>query len=371
MKIVAVTRIRNDEDIVEAFVQHHAGMLDHHIFLDNGSDANTLKILSEMKDDGYRLSVYRTDATIFAEAVQNTFLLHRATELDADWVIFLDCDEFIDERFLGTSLRMHLAGLPLNVLCVPMTVRNYLPTAGDNEAEPIVPLRLRHRDPRPVDLPKVIARGTLGRLGATVERGNHAVSLNGDSVPMRNDPRLILAHYPSRSGWQLLAKALVGRMKVLAAGDAETKLGTSSHYTGMLEFLRRHPEVLMRDHGYLSGRWSGDWLPRDLTCDPLTYLGGPLRSTPRLDPAQRAAQSLMSYLADLMRDQGRMSEQTPAGYAAGAARSAAVLEPAKQAMTAILTFLEALAREHGRMVDQVPPARVYAQARAATFQPLM
>jgi len=35
MKLIAVTRIRNDDDIVESFVQHHARIVDQHIFLDN------------------------------------------------------------------------------------------------------------------------------------------------------------------------------------------------------------------------------------------------------------------------------------------------------------------------------------------------
>ena len=328
MKLVAVTRIRNDEDIVESFVQHHARIVDQHIFLDNASDQNTVDILSEMKDDGYRITAFRSETPVFAEALQNTFLLHRAAEQGADWVIFLDCDEFVDERYLGTSLRDHLAAVPDSLLCVAAELRNYLPTEHDDEAERIVPRRVQHRDPRPVDMHKVMVRGTLGRLSTVVERGNHSVTLNGQPVPMRTDPRLILAHYPARTGWQMLAKAIIGRLKVLAAGTAEEQRGTSVHYAGLLNFVRNHPDALMQDRGYLSGRWSGDWLPASLVVDPLTYQGGDLRATPTLDPAKCAVQSLLLYM-------------------------------------------EELAREHGHMIDELPAARDYARTRATSFEPLL
>ncbi len=328
MKLIAVTRIRNDDDIVESFVQHHSRIVDQHIFLDNGSFGNTVDILTQMKDDGYRISAFRSATPVFAETLQNTFLLHRAAELGADWVMFLDCDEFVDERYLGTSLRAHLAAVPQTALCVPATLRNYLPTDHDDEAEPVVPRRIRRRDPKPVDLPKVIVRGALGRLSAVVERGNHAVTLDGRPVPMRADPRLILAHYPARTGWQMLAKAVVGRLKVTAAGASEAQRGTSTHYTALVEFLRNHPAALMQDHGYLSGRWSGDWLPEDLIDDPLAYHGGDLRSTPSLDPMKQAVQSLLVYV-------------------------------------------EELAREHGDMIDTLPAARDFARSRATAFEPLL
>ena len=327
MKLIAVTRIRNDDDIVESFVQHHARIVDQHIFLDNASYGNTIGILTTMKDDGYRISAYRSSTPMFAEATQNTFLLHRASDLGADWVIFLDCDEFVDERYLGTSLRAHLAAVPENALCASATLRNYLPTANDNEAEPIVPLRIRHRDPTPVDLPKVMVRGSLGRQSAIVERGNHSVTLNGQPAPTHDDPRLILAHFPARTGWQMLAKAIVGKLKVVAAGESEEQRGTSVHYAALVEFLRNNPAPLMQDHGYLAGRWSGDWLPGDLVEDPFIYRGGKLRVTPPLDPMKQAVQSLLVYV-------------------------------------------EELAREHGRMIVTLPSARDFARSRATAFEPL-
>jgi len=184
-----------------------------------------------------------------------------------------------------------------------------------------VPKRVRHRDPTPVGLPKVMLRGTLAGRGSMVERGNHGVTLDGRPVPMRADPRVTLAHYPARTGWQMLVKALVGRLKVLAAGTEEEARDTSAHYTGLLAFLRANPRALMRDEGYMTGAWSGDWLPPGLVDDPLDYRGGDLRATPTLDPAGRAVQSLLSYLEDLAREHGRMIAAVPAAAAFARSRS--------------------------------------------------
>jgi hypothetical protein len=100
---------------------------------------------------------------------------------------------------------------------------------------------------------KILVRGRLAALGATVERGNHAVTVGGTTIPAVQAAELRLAHFPMRSGWQMLAKAFVGRLKVLAAGAAESERGSSSHYTEMLGNLRTHPEWLLSDGEFLAG----------------------------------------------------------------------------------------------------------------------
>lgn len=59
-----------------------------------------------------------------------------------------------------------------------------------------------------------------------------------------------------RSGWQMLAKALVGRLKVLASGQEEERNNTAEHYTGLLTNLRDHPEWLLDDAKFLDARRS-------------------------------------------------------------------------------------------------------------------
>ena len=48
MRLVAVTKILDEADIVEAFARHTANYVSHHIFLDNGSVDGTVEILKAL-----------------------------------------------------------------------------------------------------------------------------------------------------------------------------------------------------------------------------------------------------------------------------------------------------------------------------------
>src|ERR1700743_614604 len=99
MTLIGITKVLNEDDIVEAFIRHHATMVDHHLILDNGSTDETLSILKALKDEGLNLSVFQNRCTFFNEAAYNTELFkHARNVLGADWAIFLDTDEFIDTR---------------------------------------------------------------------------------------------------------------------------------------------------------------------------------------------------------------------------------------------------------------------------------
>ena len=223
MKLVAVTRILNEDDIVEAFLRHHATMVDHHVFLDNGSTDRTLGILRSLTTEGLKLTVLQNGAPFYAEVSYNTSLFKHARGIfSADWVLFLDADEFVDTRDVSDSLRHQLGALPGDVRCLAVPSVNYLDLPNDNSAELIVPLRMRSRErtpPHPVA--KMFVRGRLADLGATIEAGQHNVVLNGEFIAPFSDHRLTLAHYYRRSAWQIISKSVLGHLKVVAAGKQE------------------------------------------------------------------------------------------------------------------------------------------------------
>ena len=49
MRLTAVTRVLNEEDIIEPFIRHHAAFVEAHILLDNGSGDRTLEILAALR----------------------------------------------------------------------------------------------------------------------------------------------------------------------------------------------------------------------------------------------------------------------------------------------------------------------------------
>jgi len=49
MKLVAISRVKNELDIIEAFVRHHAPHFDKLIVLDDGSSDGTYQILHQLQ----------------------------------------------------------------------------------------------------------------------------------------------------------------------------------------------------------------------------------------------------------------------------------------------------------------------------------
>lgn len=305
--LVAVTRVRNDDDIVEAFVRHHAGLVDRHLLLDDGSSDATPSILAALKHEGMRLSVFRDECPWFDEPTRNTFLLRQAASVGADWVLFLDCDEFVDAAALAAPLSRVLEDVPGDVAAVSAELVAYHPTAADPAGEPIVPLRIRHRAPAASGVRKVFVRGRAARVGVTVSAGNHGLELDGRTVEVLAHPALLLAHYPMRTGWQMLAKATVGRLKVLASGPAEVARGSSSHYIELADHLIRRPDWVT-DPRFLEGRLAARDVAVGLVEAPLRYLGGALRHTTAADPRLAALQSVLAYAESLARSHGALRE---------------------------------------------------------------
>jgi hypothetical protein len=305
--LVAVTRIRNEDDIVEAFARHHAELIDHHVFLDNASTDRTVEILKALRRDGLPITIYSNTAAAYAETSQNTLLLRRAVAMGADWVLHLDCDEFIDTRRLGKSLRDFLATMPAQAPCAHATMVNYHPTAEDNQAELVVPSRQIWRDAELGTVHKVFVRAHAVARGAIVGPGNHESIHEGNPLPAIRDPRLVLAHYYMRSGWQILAKAVIGRMKVLAAGKDAVQQNFNAHYLHIFENLRDHPGWLLHDGAFLQAKRPVGSYDPPLTNDPISYVGGRLLYT---HENLKAVQSLISYAEALAQRHGCLADAT-------------------------------------------------------------
>ena len=105
--------------------------------------------------------------------------------------------------------------------------------------EPNVLRRLCRRGRQPIGVPKVLVRGSIGAGRVTVSAGNHTIRIDGQPHVSPPQDAFVLAHYPSRSPYHWAAKAAVGWLKVLAAGDAAR--GTALHYAEAFARLKRDP----------------------------------------------------------------------------------------------------------------------------------
>jgi hypothetical protein len=132
VKIVMTLLVRNEEDILDAHLSfHRAAGVDLVLAIDNDSDDSTPEILASYARHGF-VEVTRESGDL-KQAEWATKLARRAaTELDADWVINADADEFYWPR--GGTLKDVFAAVPARYGGVRGMLRNFAPRPDGGES---------------------------------------------------------------------------------------------------------------------------------------------------------------------------------------------------------------------------------------------
>ena len=96
MKFTILSIVKNEADIIEAFVRHNLQFADEIFVLDNGSDDNTFLILQKLREEGLPLHLSQNVALGHQQQQLSASLLANAqAQSDADIFMLLDADEFI------------------------------------------------------------------------------------------------------------------------------------------------------------------------------------------------------------------------------------------------------------------------------------
>jgi hypothetical protein len=278
MKLVAISRVRNEADIIEAFVRHHAAHFDKLIVLDDGSSDGTLPMLHALQAAGLPLVVLQEESIAYDQRRYMTRLLHLAVEkFGADWVAPLDADEFIEPQN-GMTLAEVLAGREPDSLA--MAWDNFLwRPENDRDPEPNPVRRLRLRFPPASGHSKVLVSAKLVHDGISIAQGNHFLRRDGKKLPVMPLDAVRLCHYPIRSVAQYAGKIAVGYLKYAAWPEWDGQLG--SHYiapyrallTGGVAALEQRMNTDSRAYSAPGERVQEEDEARDR---PLDYRGGPL-----------------------------------------------------------------------------------------------
>jgi len=281
MRVIAVSHVASEEDIIEAFVRHTAKFCDMMIILDHGSADATPEILRRLKEEGYPLHLLRDPAPGYIEIDHLERLLKLAAhDFAADWIIGLDADEFIggatDRSFLPPPVDEETP-------CLKVQMRSHYPAPGDRTDVPNPVERITHRPEKEPAVFKTFVPGWLARKeGALWTGGKHRLMLDGREAPWRGIPGVWLGHFSLRSASQYAIKLAY---KQLQRKRHVARRGSDAGYYEI------HYRVL-RDEGFaafaesfpgMSITWSLE-SKGNLVCDPTPYLGTPLRYlSPRLD----------------------------------------------------------------------------------------
>jgi hypothetical protein len=174
-RLVMALKVRDEGDVLEANLRfHHALGVAHFVVTDNGSTDETPEILRRFADAGLAtvISEPGTDYRIQGAGWLTQMARLAATELDADWVIHTDADEF----WLPAegSLQETLAAIPdrYGVVVAPRVEFVGRPDGPGTFAE-----RLTVREARSRLQPKVAHRAFPNVV--SLDRGAHDVALEG------------------------------------------------------------------------------------------------------------------------------------------------------------------------------------------------
>lgn len=305
--VVAISCVRDEQDMIEAFVRHTLAVADRLLLLDNGSTDATPDILDRLIAEGLPLEV-RPDPSLGCwQWRRMTGLMREAAgRMGAAWVLPLDADELLVARGGRSGLRTFLARAP-GPVHVPMI--SYVATSMDDAAERHPARRIRHRLRTEARWCKALVPARIAGLAdAFLAQGNHFVEIGGAPCPGEEvlEDQLHLAHFPARTPEQLGAKVATHRLQYLAMTARGE--GWGSHYDhpyGALKgdwasFEAMAPEVMARNVAV-----PGDDGRLALIDAPAPYLGGPLRYTP---PPGCGAHAVLSRLLSY-------AEQLAAGHA--------------------------------------------------------
>jgi hypothetical protein len=327
MKLVAIGMVKNEIDVVEAFVRHNLAFVDQFVLLDNGSTDGTLDVLRALARETGRVEVVE-DPTPGKRQVQFTNRLlreHALARHAADWVLPLDGDEFVVVPPGGALVPAGAAAdRPVNLFW-----RTYVPHPADDPAERNPAVRLRHRLARePWPWQKVLVpRGLAERAGAALGPGNHTLKVDDwPAEAVAGDAWL--AHLPLRSPGHAVAKVAVNVLQYASAHDRDAGVGW--HYREAYDLLCRDPAAFRARYAELVTHYAqpAGAAPADAgtVADPLPYRGGPLRHTPALDDGDRGWLAVLRHAEALARRQAALAACLGADGLAAVDRVAAVLE---------------------------------------------
>jgi hypothetical protein len=300
-RIVAITVVRNEIDIIESFVRHTATMVDEHLIVDHCSHDGTGEILKSLRAEGIPLTLLSNDDPAYNQPVVTNVLMRKAfDEHGADWVLPLDGDEFIQPPE-GADLHESLTDPPKHRGCLTYAFRTYHPHPADDHRELNAARRIGHHFVSETgEYHKILVHRSVAKHEELhIRPGNHHLNIGDFLIPPVVLPSFELAHFPVRSLGQYIRKITMGELGKDAFGKKRKGLGTQK--TAPFEQLKHNAEHFFR-HALTPDR--------ELALGPVDYRGGELRYTAPEDEIADTIQGVLTMAHDIAIQLGQLRDKT-------------------------------------------------------------
>jgi hypothetical protein len=270
MKVACISIMRNEADILESFVRYHLQIADQMIIISHRSADGSREILNNLKQEGLNIEVQEETSLEFQQGPSMTRIMKRAVDTyGADWIVPLDADEFIAAPKQG-SVRTILEQLPHDKI-TKVSYWSYVPMPSDNPQEPNVLKRIQHhrtsenKQHEKIIIPRFMAMKKHGFIAA----GNHGFVKRRfgkqKEFPSLHTDQLVLAHYPVRSERQIMSKAFVSWLAILANPNKEPTEGY--HWKLLYDRFISNDRIKSEDLANLAFNYVLSKHPKEVTPD--------------------------------------------------------------------------------------------------------
>lgn len=240
MKIVSFTMVNNESEIIESFIRYNYNFLDEMYIIDNGCTDNTIKILRNLINDGYRIIIYDESLEAYNQfRLDNKYLNKIIEESNPDLIIPLDADEFIISDHKDP--RKEMEKLSLDRIYY-VNWQWYVMTEKDDPKETFIPRRLKYCLKRTVwnysdgtPVTKVILPARYFKeKNLTMSMGHHTVY--GDkNIAIEKIKNIKLAHYRAISEEQLVYKTCCYTMRDIATMENNIETAQRTNQLAKIE----------------------------------------------------------------------------------------------------------------------------------------
>lgn len=300
IEALGIAMVKNEADVIEAFVRHNLGYMDALVIVDNDSVDDTRNILARLQREGLSIILFDDPVVGHFQAEIVTAAYRKVVpKFRPRFVFLLDADEFIvasSREALYAQLRAMRPGTQAQYCW-----RTYIPAPTGLEGDASDPLRsITHRKaeehswwkPVIVTKPKIDMR-------LRIKQGNHGATYAGRPLRKRKLSDVTIAHFPVRSVDQFTSKIIVGWIANLERNRYRLDFAHAIHWKVVYERIIRGPSFTAEDltrEALKYADFSGAELtwPRDVVRDPVAPGYETLTAQPAISctPLQKVVRSI-------------------------------------------------------------------------------